>query len=275
MKEDNFLVLSEKSYMKVPNFLLPHSIHNGGNYIISLSELCQWLAQQAEALEVDVLPGVAGDELIVNEDGSVGGVTSGDMGVGKDGEASESFAAGIRIKAKQTVLTEGARGSLSEQVKRLFKLDRDAVSKQHYGLGLKEVWQVDNELFQEGLVQHTVNWPTPSDVYQGTFMYHQGAGRIHVGMVVGLAYANPYLNPYEEFQRWKTHPHIRRYFQGGECLQYGARVLNEGGFHAIPRLSFPGGLLAGCSAGFLDVAKIKGSHNAMKTGMLAAETIFE
>lgn len=210
-----------------------------------------------------------------NDDGSIAGVVTGDMGIGKDGEMKDTFEPGIKIKARQTIFTEGARGSLTEQIKREFQLDKDSISKQHYGLGLKEVWQVDNKLFKEGLVQHTVNWPTPSDVYQGTFMYHQGEGLIHAGMVVGLSYKNPYLNPYEEFQRWKTHPQIRGFFEGGECISYGARVLNEGGYHAIPKLSFPGGMLAGCSAGFLNVAKIKGTHNAMKTGMVAAESIFE
>ena len=185
--------------------------------------------------------------------------------------------AGMKILAKQTVFTEGARGSLTEHLKSRFELDKNAISLQHYGLGLKEIWEVspDNPHFKAGHVMHTVNWPVTSDVYAGSFMYHMEPNLIHLGMVVGLDYKNPYLNPYEEFQKLKTHQEIRKVLEGGECIQYGARVLNEGGYHAIPKLTFPGGMLAGCSAGFLNVAKIKGSHNAMKTGMLAAEAIYD
>lgn len=198
------------------------------------------------------------------------------MGIGKDGQPKDSFSAGIDIFAKQTVFSEGCRGSLTEVLKSKFKLESESVSTQHYGIGLKEIWQVKegNSHFSVGTVQHSVGWPLSNDVYGGTFMYHMGPNLVHLGMVVGLDYKNPYLNPYEEFQRVKTHPEFAKVLEGGECISYGARVLNEGGYHAVPRLHFPGGLLAGCSAGFLNVAKIKGSHNAMKTGMLAAEEIF-
>jgi len=199
------------------------------------------------------------------------------MGIAKDGTMKDTFEPGLEIRARQTVFTEGCRGSLTERLKKKFELDKDSVSVQHYGIGLKEVWQVseDNPHFEAGKVQHTVNWPVSSDVYAGSFLYHMAPNLIHMGYVVGLDYKNPYLNPYEEFQQLKTHKEIKPLLEGGECISYGARCLNEGGFHAIPKLTFPGGMLAGCSAGFLNVAKIKGSHTAMKTGMLAAEAIFD
>ena len=199
------------------------------------------------------------------------------MGIAKDGSKKDTFEAGIDIVAKQTIFAEGCRGSLTERVKAKYQLDKDSVSTQHYGIGLKEVWQVKegNPHFKEGTVQHSVGWPMTSDVYAGSFLYHMAPNLVHIGMVVGLDYKNPYLNPYEEFQRLKTHSEISKILEGGECISYGARCLNEGGYHAVPQLHFPGGLLAGCSAGFLNVAKIKGSHNAMKTGMLAAEEIFK
>mmetsp|Transcript_45756 Transcript_45756/g.33455 ORF Transcript_45756/g.33455 Transcript_45756/m.33455 type:complete len:321 (-) Transcript_45756:259-1221(-) len=199
------------------------------------------------------------------------------MGIAKDGSRKDTFMAGMEILGKQTIFSEGCRGSLTERLKSQFKLDRNCVIKQHYGLGLKEVWEVPegHPHFHAGVVQHTVNWPLPSDVYAGSFMYHMHPNQIHVGLVIGLDYANPYINPYEEFQKLKTHKVMRKYLEGGECIAYGARCLNEGGFHAIPKLTFPGGLLAGDSAGFLNVAKIKGSHNAIKTGMLAAEAIVD
>lgn len=206
----------------------------------------------------------------------MGGVITGDAGIAKDGNNKDSFEPGIIIKAKQTIFTEGARGSLTERLKSHYNLANDSVSIQHYGLGLKEVWEMPegHPHFKEGYVQHTVGWPLPTDVYAGSFMYHMRPNKILLGLVVGLDYKNPFINPYEEFQKLKTHPKMRKFLEGGECIQYGARVLNEGGYHAIPKLTFPGGMLAGCSAGFLNVAKIKGSHNAMKTGMLAAEAIF-
>jgi electron-transferring-flavoprotein dehydrogenase len=236
-----------------------------------------WLGEKAESMGVDILPGIAGDQIIYNRNGSVGGVITGDFGIAKDGSQKSNYQPGIEIKAKQTIFSEGCRGSLTERVKKNFSLDKNATSFQHYGIGLKEVWRVaeGNPFFKPGKVQHTVNWPFPTDIYGGTFMYHMGPDLVHIGAVVGLDYENPYINPYELFQQYKTHPVIRRVLQGGECLSYGARCLNEGGYHAIPKLTFPGGMLAGDSAGFLNVAKIKGSHNAIKTGMLAAESIYE
>lgn len=252
-------------------------MHNKGNFIISLGNLCEWMGAKAEALGVDVLPGIAGDKVHFNADGSVGGVITGDFGVAKDGSKKATFSPGIQINAKQTVFSEGCRGSLTERVKKDFNLASHAKGEQHYGIGLKEVWRVDpaNPHFSPGRVHHTVNWPLPSDVYGGSFMYHMQGGLVHVGFVVGLDYENPYINPYEEFQKYKTHKEIRKVLEGGECLSYGARCLNEGGYHAVPKLTFPGGMLAGDSAGFLNVAKIKGSHNAIKSGMLAAESIVE
>lgn len=277
VKSDTFMLLKDNGSLEVPHALMPKMINNHGNFIISLGNLCDWLNQQAEELGVEVLSGIAGDKVIFNENGAVGGVVTGDFGWAKDGQQKDNFSPGIKIKAKQTIFTEGARGSLTERLKKQFKLDKDAISTQQYGLGLKEVWQVKegNPLFKEGHVQHTAGWPLTTDVYGGSFCYHMKPNLVHLGMVIGLDYTNPYLNPYEEFQRLKTHKAFRGLLEGGECISYGARVLNEGGFHAIPKLTFPGGMLAGCSAGFLNVAKIKGSHNAMKTGMLAAEAIFE
>ena len=201
---------------------------------------------------------------------------TGDFGIAKDGTQKSTYQPGIEIRAKQTIFTEGCRGSLTERIKKNFDLEKDNISFQHYGIGLKEVWRVaeGNPHFKAGRVQHTVNWPLPTNVYGGSFLYHMAPDLIHVGLVVGLDYKNPYLNPYELFQQYKTHPQIRKILEGGECLSYGARCLNEGGYHAIPKLTFPGGMLAGDSAGFLNVAKIKGSHNAIKTGMLAAESIY-
>ena len=278
--EDKFkILLNEKSSIGVPNSLLPKSIDNHGNYIISLSEMCVRLAEIAEELGVEILPGFAGDKVLYDAEDpdQVCGVVTNAFGIAKDGSKKDNYMPGMHIKAKQTVFTEGARGSLTEQLKEKFDLQAGAKSLQHYGLGLKEIWQVpeSNTLWKKGYVQHTVNWPVSSDVYAGSFMYHMGENRIHLGYVVGLDYKNPYLNPYEEFQRLKTHPEISKYLEGGNCIEYGARVLNEGGYHAIPQLTFKGGMLAGCSAGFLNVAKIKGSHNAMKTGMLAAEAIMD
>ena len=226
---------------------------------------------------VDILPGIAGDQIIYNQNGSVGGVITGDFGVAKDGSLKSTFSPGIEIKAKQTIFSEGCRGSLTQRVKQKFQLEKDCVSHQQHGIGLKEVWRVaeGNPYFKAGRVQHTVHWPLPTDVYGGSFLYHMKPDLIHIGLVVGLDYENPYINPYELFQQYKTHPEIRKVLQGGECLSYGARCLNEGGYHAVPKLSFPGGMLVGDSAGFLNVAKIKGAHNAIKSGMIAAESIYE
>ena len=269
---------NDKKSITFPHFAMPKSIDNHGNYIISLGQLCAWLGEQAEELGVEILPGIAGDKVLYDEGESrVIGIRTGDMGIGKDGEKKSSYEQGIDIMAKQTVFSEGCRGSLTEGLKAKFDLEKDSVSTQQYGIGLKEIWQVaeNNPYFSEGAVQHSIGWPLTTDLYGGSFLYHMGPNLIHLGLVVGLDYKNPYLNPYEEFQRLKMHPEISKLLEGGECISYGARVLNEGGYHAVPQLAFPGGLLAGCSAGFLNVAKIKGSHNAMKTGMLAADEIFD
>ena len=269
---------NDKSSFTFPHFATPKSIDNHGNYIISLGQLTEWLGEQAEELGVEILPGIAGDSVLFDEsDSKVIGIRTGDMGIAKDGSMKDSFEPGIDIMAKQTVFSEGCRGSLTEKLKAKYGLEKNTVSVQHYGIGLKEIWQVaeGNNNFKSGTVQHSIGWPLTKDVYGGSFLYHMEPDLVHIGMVVGLDYKNPYLNPYEEFQRLKTHPEIRKILEGGECISYGARVINEGGYHAVPQLHFPGGLLAGCSAGFLNVAKIKGSHNAMKSGMLAAEEIFE
>lgn len=273
--EDRFLVMTEKSSLRVPNFLLPNYINNHGNYNISLGELCAWLGKQAEELGVNVYTGFAANQVLYNkEETQVEGVILNDVGISKLGKKKEGYQPGNVIKAKLTVLAEGCRGSLSERILKKYNLRHNP---QHYGLGVKEVWEVpeSNPNFKDGLVQHTTSWPLDMRTYGGTFMYHMKPNLIHVGIVIGLDYENPYLNPYEEFQRWKTHPHIRKFFEGGRCISYGARTLNEGGYYAIPHLSFPGGVLVGDAAGFLNVSKIKGTNNAIISGITAAETIFE
>lgn len=279
VKNDQFLVLSEEKSIAIPNILLPTQLHNDGNYIISLSQLCRWLGQKAEELEVDIFPGFAASEVIIDEDtGAVKGIATRDVGIGKDGKPKATFERGSELHARQTLFAEGARGSCSEFLMKEFNL-RDGVQPQAFGLGIKEVWEISEDNFQSGLVQHTLGWPLQSGimdkVFGGTFLYHQEPNLVLAGLVVGLDYENPYLNPYQEFQRWKTHPEICKHFEGGTCVSYGARVLNEGGLHSIPKLTFPGGALLGCSAGFLNGVKIKGSHTALKSGMLAAEAAFD
>ncbi|KRX04275.1 hypothetical protein PPERSA_11399 [Pseudocohnilembus persalinus] len=272
---DKFMILTENSGISIPEFLIPKTLHNGGHYIISLSQLTRWLGEQAEELGVDVFPATAGEKVLF--DGSTNkviGIQTKDLGINKNGEMKDNFEPGIEILAKQTVFSEGARGSLSEQIMSKFNLRKNK-DPQIYGIGLKEVWEINPEKFQKGLVQHTVGWPLDPKTYGGSFMYHQSADQVHVGFVVGLGYENPFLNPYEEFQRFKTHKYVRNYLEGGRCISYGARAMNAGGYFSIPKLTFPGGMLAGCSAGFLNVAKIKGAHNAMKSGMVAAESIYD
>ena len=274
--EDELLFLTEKSSYRLPT---PPALHNEGNYIISLGELCKWLAGQAEQLGVEIYPGFAAAELLYEEGGGEGkravvGVATRDMGLDKHGKPKSTFTRGIALRAKQTVLAEGARGSLSEHAMQHYNL-RAQCDPQTYGLGLKEVWRVAEGQHHPGRVVHTLGWPAPSDTWCGSFMYHlEGEERrVLLGVVVGLDYANPYLSPYHTFQQWKLHPAIRSVLEGGECVSYGARVINEGGLQAVPKLTFPGGMLIGCSAGFLNVPKIKGTHTAMKSGMLAADTI--
>jgi len=261
VQEDQFQVLTETGSYTIPNILLPSQLHNDGNYILSLSQLCRWLATQAEELGVEVYPGFAASEVLLHE-GGVKGIATRDVGLAKDGTPKSTFERGMELHAKQTLFAEGARGSCSEFLMDHFDLRKDALP-QTYGLGIKEVWEVPEENLQPGLVQHTLGWPLQtsptSDVFGGSFLYHLEPNLILVGLVVGLDYANPYLSPYQEFQRWKTHPSIQKHLEGGTCISYGARVLNEGGFHAIPKLTFPGGALIGCSAGFLNAVKIKGT----------------
>ena len=277
--EDQFLVLPDtKSSYAIPNALLPPQLHNDGNYIISLSKLVRWLAEQAEELGVEIFPGFSAAEVLYGEDGGVKGIATRDMGIEKDGTPKPTFERGMELRARQTLFAEGCRGSCSEEVMKKFDLRKDA-QPQTYGLGVKEVWEVPEGMARPGFVQHTLGWPLQKGLFDktfgGSFLYHMKPNLVLVGFVVGLDYENPYLSPYEEFQRWKTHPAVRKHLEGGECIAYGARCLNEGGYHAIPKLTFPGGALLGCSAGFLNSVKIKGSHTAMESGRLAGDAVFE
>ena len=266
---DEFYLLTKNDALPLP---IPPSLDNHGNYIISLGALCKFLAQEAEALGVEIYAGFAAAEVLYDENGAVRGVATGDMGIGKDGQPTENYARGMELIAKHTLFAEGARGSCSEEVITKYNL-REGKEQQTYGIGIKEVWEIDPAKHQPGHVMHTVGYPTPNDTYCGTFLYHMTGNFVHVGMVIGLDYPNPYLNPYMEFQTYKHHPKVKAVLEGGKCVSYGARVINEGGYQSIPKLAFPGGALIGCSAGFVNVPKIKGSHNAMKTGMEAAEAI--
>ena len=271
--EDRFLILTpEKSY-RIPNVLLPRLMGNHGNYIASLGNLCRWLGQQAEALGVEIYPGFAAAEVLYDEQGAVAGVATGDMGIAKDGTHKPEYQPGMELRAKYTLFAEGCRGSLSQELMKRFNL-RDGVDPQKYGIGLKELWQVEPSRHRKGLVVHSQGWPLDSRTGGGSFMYHYGENLVAAGFVVHLNYENPHLSPYDEFQRFKTHPAIRDTFAGGKRLAYGARAINEGGLQSVPKLAFPGGALVGCAAGFLNVPRIKGTHNAMKTGMLAAESAF-
>lgn len=270
---DSFYWLpNEDLAVPMPNPLLhlAPELRQEGNYIISLGQLCRWLGEQAEGMGVEIYAGFSADAPVYTADGAVAGVQLRDVGIGKDGKEKDTFEPGMELLAKQTILAEGCRGSLSEQIMKKFNL-RQGVSPQHYGLGVKEVWEILPENHRAGTVTHTVGWPLDLMSYGGGFIYHMEPNLLHIGMVVGLDYSNPYLSPYQEFQRFKTHPRIKALLEGGTCISYGARCLNEGGLQAVPKLTFPGGMLAGCSAGFLNVPKIKGSHTAMKTGTLAGE----
>lgn len=270
--KDRFLILSESSHREIPQALLPPLMNNHGNYIVSLGNLCRWLAQQAEALGVEIYPGFAAAEILFHEDGSVRGVATGDMGIGRDGDHTANYTPGMELHAKYTLFAEGVRGSLSKQLMTQFGL-RDGVDPQKYGIGIKELWQVDAGKHQPGLVVHSQGWPLSDDTGGGSFLYHLEDNQVAVGFVVHLNYRNPYLSPFEEFQRFKTHPSVRDIFEGGKRISYGARAISEGGLQSIPKLIFPGGALIGCAAGFLNVPRIKGVHNAMKSGMLAAEAV--
>jgi len=272
--EDRFMYLGESGSFKVPNFFLPHNFQNHGNYIVSLGNVCRWLAQQAEALGVEIFPGFAAAEVLYNDDGSVKGVATGNMGVGKDGQQTANFQPGVELHAKYTFFAEGCRGHLGKQLMQKFGLQKDA-DPQTYGIGLKEVWEIDPAKHKPGLVVHTAGWPLQSDTYGGSFLYHFENNQVAVGYVVGLAYENPYLSPFEEFQRYKTHPAIRGFFEGGKRIVYGARAITAGGIMSLPKLTFPGGCLVGDDAGFLNASRIKGSHAAIKSGMMAAEAAFD
>lgn len=272
--DETFMFLSETGGFSVPTFLLPPPMHNKGNYIISLGNLCRWLGEQAEALGVEIYPGFAASEVLFDDAGAVRGVATGDMGVTREGEQGPNYQPGMELHAKYTFFAEGCRGHLGKDLMEKFNL-RDGVEAQTYGIGLKELWEVEPENHQEGLVVHTAGWPMDSGTYGGSFLYHLENNMVSVGYVVGLDYKNPYLSPYEEFQRFKTHPKIRGTFEGGRRVAYGARAINEGGLQSLPKMSFPGGLLIGCDAGTVNMPKIKGSHTAMKSGMIAAELAFE
>ena len=270
VREDRIVFLTEQKSYKLP---VTPCFQNHGNYIISLGVLCRWLAEQAEALGVEIYPGFAAAELVYGNDGAVLGVMTGDMGVGKDGEPTGMFQAGMILYGKQTLLAEGCRGSLSKQLIRQYALDRDS-QPQTYGIGIKEIWEVAPGKCQPGLVMHSTGWPLDMKTYGGSFLYHLENNQVAVGFVVGLDYQNPYLSPFEEFQRFKTHPDIRPTFEGGRRIAYGARAISEGGLQSLPYLTVPGAALIGDAAGFLNVPRIKGIHTALKSGMLAAEAVF-
>jgi len=273
VSEDRFLLLTEKSAFKVPNLLLPQCFQNHGNYVISLGNVCRWLGRQAETLGVEIFPGFAAAAVLYNDDGSVKGVATGDMGVGKDGKPTDAYQPGMELHAKYTFFAEGCRGHLGKQLQERYKL-RDGADPQVYGIGLKELWEIKPEQHQLGLVIHTAGWPLASDTYGGSFLYHMENNLVAIGYVVGLGYTNPYLSPYEEFQRYKTHPAIRTFLEGSKRIAYGARAIAAGGLQSLPKLTFPGGCLIGDDAGFLNAARIKGIHCAIKSGMLAAESAF-
>ena len=269
--EDQVLFLTQDSEFKLP--FTPPSFQNHGNYIVSLGVLCKWLAEQAENLGVEIYAGFAGAQLLYHADGSLKGVATGDVGIGKDGQPTDNFQAGMELHAQQTIFAEGARGPLSKQIIQQFALDRDC-QPQTYGLGIKEIWEVQPEKSQAGLVVHSVGYPLDMKTYGGGFAYHFDGNKVAVGFVVGLDYQNPYLSPFEEFQRWKLHPSIRATLEGGRRIAYGARALVEGGLQSLPHLAFAGGVLVGDAAGFLNVPRIKGAHTAMKSAMLAAQAVF-
>jgi electron-transferring-flavoprotein dehydrogenase len=272
--QDQALFLSETGEFATPGFLMPNNFHNEGNYVISLGSVTRWLAQQAENLGVEIFPGFAAAEVLYNADGSVKGVATGNMGVNKQSEPTDSFQLGMELLGKYTIFAEGARGHLGKQLIANFKLDAGK-DPQSYAIGIKEMWEVSPEQAKPGLVIHAAGWPLKSDTYGGGFLYHMEDNKVVLGFIVGLNYENPWLSPFEELQRWKTHPSIRKHIEGGKRISYGARAITAGGLLALPKTVFPGGALIGCDAGYLNGPRIKGSHAAIKTGMLAAEAAFE
>ncbi|MDZ4075774.1 MAG: electron transfer flavoprotein-ubiquinone oxidoreductase [Hylemonella sp.] len=271
---DDVLFLSETGAKRTPNFLVPDCFHNDGNYVISLGVLTKWLGEQAEALGVEIFPGFTAAEVLYNEDGSVKGVATGNLGIGKDGQPHDGFQLGMELHAKYTVFAEGARGHLGKQIIAKYKLD-EGRDPQSYALGVKELWEVPADKAQPGRVVHTAGWPMDNSTYGGGFLYHLEGNKVTLGFVTGLDYQNPYLSPFEEMQRWKTHPAIRKHIEGGKRIGYGARAITAGGLLSLPKVVFPGGALVGCDAGYLNASRIKGSHAAIKSGMLAAEAIYD
>ncbi|MBN9028012.1 MAG: electron transfer flavoprotein-ubiquinone oxidoreductase [Rhizobiales bacterium] len=272
VREDQFLFLGPAGSVRLPNIVMPPLMSNHGNYIVSLGNVCRWMAAKAEALGVEIYPGFAAAELLFDENGAVAGVATGDMGVGRDGEPGPNYQRGMELRGKYTLIGEGARGSLAKQLIGSFGL-AEGREPQKYGIGIKELWQVDPKLHKPGLVQHSFGWPLGGSTGGGSFLYHLEDNQVVVGFVVHLNYENPYLSPFEEFQRFKTHPTISPVFAGGKRISYGARAITEGGYQSVPKLVFPGGALIGCSAGFVNVPRIKGSHNAMLSGMEAADNV--
>ena len=271
---DRFLFLTETGSKSTPDFLLPDCFKNHGNYVISLGNLVRWMAQQAEALGVEIFPGFPAAEVLYDDAGAVRGVATGNLGVGKDGKPTEAFQLGMELHGKYTIFAEGSRGSLGRELIARYKLDAGR-DPQSYGIGLKELWEIDPAKAEPGLVVHTAGWPLDPATYGGSFLYHLDNNQVELGFVVGLDYVNPWLSPFEEFQRWKTHPEIRKFLEGGKRIGYGARAITAGGILSLPKTVFPGGALVGCEAGYLNASRIKGSHAAIKTGMLAAEAAFD
>jgi electron-transferring-flavoprotein dehydrogenase len=280
--DDAFMFLGEKTGVRTPNFLLPSCFQNHGNYIVRLGNVVKWMGEQAEALGVEIFPGFAAAEVLYDDKGAVRGVATGNMGIGKEGEPTDEFQLGMELLGKYTIFAEGARGHLGRQLIARYKLDAGK-DPQSFGIGIKELWEIDPQRHEPGLVLHSAGWPLENDTYGGAFLYHLEGNQVALGFITGLGYKNPYLNPFEEFQRWKTHPNIRWYLEGNEAkgikhgkrIGYGARAINASGLLALPKTVFPGGALVGCDAGYLNVGRIKGSHAAIKTGMLAAEAAFE
>jgi electron-transferring-flavoprotein dehydrogenase len=272
--DDIYLFNGENSAIKLPSFSVPKTMHNDGNYIVSMGNVCRWLAEQAEELGVEIFPGFPAHSVIYNDDGSVGGVTTGDMGLDAEGKPKDSFMPGMELKAKYTVFAEGCRGHLGKELIAKFGLDASK-SPQHYGLGFKEIWDIAPEKHQEGLVVHSAGWPLEKDTTGGGYLYHAENNQVFVGLIVDLSYSNPHLSPFDEFQRYKHHPKITQYLEGGKRVSYGAKALVKGGFNSLPKMTMPGAVLVGCDAGTINFAKIKGNHTAMKSGMLAAESIFD
>ena len=270
--DDVYYLTSAEKGIRTPGLFVPRPMHNKGNYIISLGRLCQWLGEQAEGLGANLFPGFAASEVLYDDQGRVIGVATSDLGIGKQGEHKSSYQAGYELLGKYTIFAEGCHGNLGQQLMQRFDLRQDA-DPQHYGIGLKEIWEIDADKHDEGLVVHTAGWPLDNHTEGGGFLYHAANRQVFAGLIIALNYANPHLTPFAEFQRWKQHPKIRQYLEGGKRIAYGARAVNKGGLQSLPKLSFPGGMLVGCDAGFLNGVKIKGAHTAIKTGMLAAESV--